>query len=114
MCDICSLSQGLFLLPPSPPHLVDLEHVCDVWEDVHVVAEEADVVDAVVADRVTDPRPMGPRLEERGESGRDSREEFPLRGKWSKSIKVPETGIVKEGYLLQIVRGHLVVDHIEY
>ena len=59
---------------------MNLEHVCNVGEDVHVVAEEADVVDAVVADRVdADPRPMGPRLEERGESGRDSREEFPLR-----------------------------------
>ena len=54
-------------------HLVNLEHVGDVWHDVHVVAEEADVVDAVIADRVAaapahpDPRP-GPRLEERGES----------------------------------------------
>ena len=67
---------------PLFPHLVNLEHVCDVGEDVHVVAEKANVVDAVVADRVADPRPMRPRLEERGESVEKT---FSIRGNVQKA-----------------------------
>ena len=53
-------------------HLVDLEHVRDVGQDVHVVAEETDVVDAVIADGVAHPDSRsGSRLEEGGESERE-------------------------------------------
>ena len=52
--------------------LVNLEHVGDVGQDVHVVAEEADVVDAVIADGVAHPDSRsGSRLEEGGESKRE-------------------------------------------
>jgi hypothetical protein len=41
---------------------VYFEHVCNVRQDVHVVAEETDVVDAVVADGAATDAAAGTRL----------------------------------------------------
>ena len=47
---------------------MNLDHVRDVRHDEEVVAEEAEVVDAVVADAARRQGGLGP-LEERGEPG---------------------------------------------
>ena len=77
-------------------YLVDLEHVRDVGQDVHVVAEETDVVDAVIADGVAhaDSRPRS-RLEEGGESGRKG--DFQLPG-------LTITGLIRRFVFRQHIR----------
>ena len=66
------MPQLLLHWKPCFNHLINLEHVGDVGHDVHVIAEEADVVDAVITDGVaaaaanTDPRPRS-RLKNGGE-----------------------------------------------